>query len=261
MYNSKINIKKKYQRRTIITFFVFLFLFSSNFIFKDNSEAKGIETGTELVQSGVKVTYVYSEYSVKNHEIAFAFSMPLSDIDPLLNYTLSVKADKKTNDDLPVRVTQLGSDKYIAFVENVPKKWKKMSVQVITDSEENSNSETQGFFYLEKKSVLTTSNNLNKDVDSYAVKFEDAKIKNIEKIIDEIEKQIAQIEKENNQLLSSNKELLKATRKEVGEELETIESKIASNQQRVESNKKDVEELEVTIKDNESRIKKIKEVE
>lgn len=256
-FDSNKTVKKKYQRRTLISLLIFVFLFSSNYLFGAEKKMTALELGTQLVQANLNVTYAYSEYDESLGELVFVFSLPLADVDPLVTYAVSAKVDKKTNDDLPVNLQKMGEDKYVAFIQSVPKKWQKMSIALTSDNGETTNESGEGYFYLEHGSVTKSSQPLSHDLDDYTQKFADVRIKTIESDIAQLKEKIDLVQQKNKKLSDVNRQLTQSKEKEVGEELDAIESKILANESAIESNKAEIQTYRQDIKDNKERLSTI----
>ena len=257
-YDSHKSVKRAYQRNTLLVVLFFVFLLSSNFIFRNNSKIKPMEPGTQFNQAGTTVTYIYSEYSSLSDEFVFAFSLPLSEVNALYEYQVIAKADKITNEDLPFDMKKIGQDKYVVFLKELPRKWKKLSVQVTAKDGEHDILEGDGAFIFERRAVKETDKKIAKDVEHYSQFFVDTRVKTIEKTIKETEKEIQELKSNNDKIRAVNKQLKDSESQETGEELEAIKTKQQDNESQIKMNDDAIKELEIKIKDNEEKIEALK---
>lgn len=239
---------------------VYLFFLTSRIIFNTPSDNPDTELRTPITMGNHTVEIASKEFFSDRNllEVDLMINKKGTSLPP----DLKVKVKEKSDTDVEYKtdVKKITDEYYVVFVQDLPKKWKSVSLEVGDKNDEsNSTISMNKKLYVGSQKVSTSEVFIKQKVDYYKAKhidilMSDANklIKNEDKNINKADSNISKFE-ENIVTLKSDLEFQTES-----EKVET-QTEIKSNESQIASLKKEILDREKVKKELKDKIKKLEE--
>lgn len=214
------------------------------------------EVGAQLNTSvNTNVTLRSWEYSKTNQYMEIAFDVQNNNDSQNLIFTATARTNLEKKRALQTSIVLSNSNSLIVQIQNVPKKWDVISLQI--EDNQNSLTETSARFYCDKRKValnesLAPKSNLDYQVEAVLIQISD-----VEEMIQNIEGQI-QLEQSEIEQLNFDINVLRDNQKyQTNDEISKSNSVITSKLSEIDNHKNNILKLENQIAENNLKLQKL----